>query len=323
MVNDIDVARRREPDALGAGQVAHRQSGRGGLAAARKRIFLPFIAPAFVLYVAFLVAPTVVAMWLSLYNWNGLTTRQWLGLRNYTVLFQDAVFLASLRNTVIILVVVGVAVFLFSFVLTTMMRGMRGRSFARSALFFPFMLSPIVLSIIWGIFFQHNGIVNGIFRQIGLSSVEWLAGPGLFRIVLLGVAWISVGLYITIILAGVDQIPRHYYDEAEIAGANALQRFWHVTLPLTWDVISVAAILWTINTLKLFDFIFAFGGSMNTLPPPSIWNSALFVYGETFGGQVPPYRFGYASASAIVMLAVFAVFVVILRRLMRREAVEL
>jgi raffinose/stachyose/melibiose transport system permease protein len=149
-----------------------------------------------------------------------------------------------------------------------------------------------------------------------------LSSRNIFKVILVGLAYINLGLYVTIILAGVDRIPKYFYEDASLAGANAIQRFRHITLPLSWDVVSVAAILWTINSLKLFEFIFAFGGSTTELPSPSVWNSALFVYGETFGGQVPSYSFGYASASAVFMLVVVGCLVVLLRRLMRRDAIQ-
>jgi raffinose/stachyose/melibiose transport system permease protein len=268
------------------------------------------------------IGPALGALWLSFNSWNGFGAARWVGLRNYKILVQDPAFKTAFTNTMIILIGVGAVVFVVSFALTMIMRDMRGRRFVRSVLFFPFIVSPIVLAIVWGLLFQHNGVVNTALNGIGIQGPAWMSSANIFKMILAGITWISVGLYATIILAGVDRIPSYFYEDASLAGAGAFQRFRHITLPLSWDVVSVAAILWTINSLNIFEFIYAFGGGTTELPAPSVWNSALFVYGETFGGQVPSYRFGYASAAALFMLAVFAIFIVLLRRLMRREAIQ-
>jgi len=223
----------------------------------------------------------------------------------------------------VILFAGGAIIFVAGFFFASFIRTMRGRNFIRAVLFFPFIASPIALSIVWGVLFQYRGIVNNILGDFGVGPVEWLAQENIFKMAVIGTIWVSGGLYVTILLAGMDQIPRSYYEVADLEGANAFQRFRYVTLPLSWDVASVAAILWTIEALKLFDFLFAFGGATSTMPPVEIWNSALFVYGQTFGDQVPSYRFGYASASAVLMLLLFGIIIVLLRRLTRREPIEL
>lgn len=135
--------------------------------------------------------------------------------------------------------------------------------------------------------------------------------------------WIYTGFYVTILMAAVDNIPAYYYEDAVLAGANSLQRFRYVTLPLSWDVVGVAALLWTISSVKIFEFIYAFAGASGYLPPTSSWNSALFVYGQTFGGRTAVYQFGYAAAAAITTLIPIGVLVLLLLRIMRREAVEM
>jgi raffinose/stachyose/melibiose transport system permease protein len=288
----------------------------------RRRLFLPFVAPALVLYILFFVAPSLAAVVISFTRWAGSGDAEWVGLRNYEVLVQDPVFHTAFANTLLILVAVGGFTFAVAFGLTMVLREMRGAKFVRNVLFFPYIVSSIVLSLLWGFLFQYDGLVNAFLKLVGFEPVKWLASGNLLPMILLGMVWINVGLYATIILAGVDRIPPQFYEDSALAGTNAFQRFFHVTLPMTWDVVAVAATLWTINSLKIFEFIFAFGGTTTDLPSQDVWNSALFVYGMSFGGRTPSYAFGYASAAAILMLALFAVFVLVLRRLMRREAIE-
>lgn len=305
------------------GRAAARRSGtRSSLDTRRRRLFYPFVLPALALYLIFFIGPAFAAVWISFHRWAGSGDMTWRGTRNYEVLVQDPAFHKAFTNTLIILVVVGAVMFIVSFALTMVLREMRGSKIARSVLLAPYIISPIVLSIVWGFLFQYDGLVNTLLRHLGAAPVKWLSADNLFKMILVGLVWINVGLYATIILAAVDRIPPQFYEDSAIAGTSAFQRLRYITLPMTWDVVSVVAVLWTINSLKMFEFIFAFGGDSNDLPSQTVWNSALFVYSESFGGKSPSYAFGYASAASILMLLLFAAFVLLLRRLLRREAIE-
>lgn len=96
----------------------------------------------------------------------------------------------------------------------------------------------------------------------------------------------------------------------------------NVTLPMAWDVISVCAVLWTVSSVKIFELILVYGGSSTgQAPPAQSWNTAMYVYEEAFPAQSTP-ALGMATAAAIVSLAMVGVFTVVLRRIMRRAAVE-
>lgn len=286
-------------------------------------MFWPFLLPALVLYTVFMVGPTLASFWIALHSWDGVGTMTWRGLTNFTLLFGDPVFRTALINTLVILFGVGLAVFALSFALTMLLRDMAGKRFARAVIFFPSIVSPLVLAIFWGFLFQQSGLLDSFLQQLGVADRPNFLGDHLWLIVCMGMVWMSTGLYVTIIMAGVDQIPPYLYEECDLAGATAWQRFRYVTFPLTWDVIATTTVLWTVSSLKIFDFILAFGGTTNDLPPTSTWNTALFIYGNTFGGRVPRYQFGYASAAAVVTLVTTILLVILLRRLTRREAVQL
>jgi raffinose/stachyose/melibiose transport system permease protein len=288
----------------------------------RRRLFWPFVLPALVVYLIFFIGPTIASVYISFHSWDGVGELEPRGLENYSVLLEDGTFRTAFKNTLLILVGVGAAVFVVSFALTTVIREMRGRRFVRSVIFFPNIVAPIVLSVLWGFIFRSEGLLDSAVRGVtGGPGPNWL-GDHLLLVILIGLLWVNAGFYTTIIMAGVDRIPKYYYEDCELSGANAFQRLRHVTLPLNWDVIATAAVIWTIASLKIFEFIYAFGGTTNDMPPVSTWNSALFVYGTTFGGRTPAFQFGYASASAVVTLLVVIVLVLLLRRLMRREAVQ-
>lgn len=284
-------------------------------------MLLPFVLPAVAVYSVIYLLPAIVNAGISLFAWRGSGPMTWLGPKNYVDLFQDAAFQGALVNTLLILFVVGGAVFLLSFGLIMVMRLMAGKRAATAILFFPNIVSGIVLAILWSSLFQHNGLVNsGLEQFFGVSGPEWWSSDNRFTMIMAALTWIMTGFYVTILMAAVDRIPMSLYEDAEIAGVNALQRFRYVTLPLIWDVVAVAATLWTISSIKIFDFIL--GSQSGGMPPLQYWNAAVFVYGESFGGREPAYQLGYAAAAAMVMVVLVAVVAVLLRRIFAREQVQ-
>ena len=288
----------------------------------RRRLFWPFVAPTLVLYLVVLLGPLLYTVYLSLYRWRGVGPRTFRGVGNYVQLAGDPAFRTAFGNTLAITLGVGAVVFALAFALTLVLREMRARRFARSMLFLPNIIAPIVLSILWGFVFRSDGLVNSALAAVGISGPNWLGANSQFLMICVALVWIYTGFYVTILMAAVDNIPAYYYEDALLAGASPWQRFVNITLPLSWDVVTAAALLWTISSVKIFEFIYAFAGASGYMPPIGTWNSALFVYGQTFGGRTAVYQFGYASAAAVTTLVPVGLLVLVLLRLGRREQVE-
>ncbi len=288
----------------------------------RRRVFWWFITPALVLYVGLMIIPSIQTVWISLNRWPGSGPMTFVGLDNYARLLADPVFRTSFTNTLAILFGVGGATFLISFVLMLVLRDLPGRKFIRSVIFFPNIVPGVVLSIVWGFLFQHEGLLNTVLRAIGISTPPaWLAENNLFFVIMAGLIWINTGFYATVLLASVDRIPPHLFEDAALAGASAFQRMRHIIIPLTWDVIGVAAVLWTISSIKIFEFIYAFAGGAGYLPPTKVWNTAVYSYAEAFSAQGIP-KYGTAAATAIVMLVLVGAMVGLARRVFQRETIE-
>ncbi|MFC1406526.1 MULTISPECIES: carbohydrate ABC transporter permease [Streptacidiphilus] len=292
------------------------------LAARRRRLFWPLLVPALLVYGVFFAGPSLFTVWLSLNKWAGAGPMSFVGLRNYQRLWSDPTFHSAFGNTLWIIFGVGGLTFLVSFGLTMVLRDMAGRKAARAILFFPNIISSVVLAILWGFLFQQGGLVDSILGATGWHHPpNWLGQGDLFRVIMIGLVWTSTGFYTTILMAAVDQIPPDLYEDCELAGANAFQKFRYVTLPLMWDVVGVCAVLWTISAVKVFEFIYAFAGAAGQMPDTGVWNTALYTYGEAFAsGGVP--RYGSAAASAVVMVALVGLLVALIRRVMRRDAVQ-
>lgn len=290
----------------------------------RRRLYWPLLLPALLLYLAFLIGPALFGVYASLTTWRGSGDEMlWVGLAQYRRLLADPVFHQVFWNTLAITVVCGIGIFAVTFGMTILLREMRGRKTLRALIFFPYIISPIVIAIGLGLLLAPEGAFNEALRSGGLPGLvrPWLSPEYLFRTILLGIIWVSTGFYVIIMMAGVDQIPSYYYEDSELGGANLWQKFRNVTLPLSWDVVSVAAVLWVINSVRIFEFIIAFGG-LGDAPPVRAQNVPLYQFFQTTGGRMPPYNLGYGAAMGVVMVALVAILVVLLRRLMRRDAIS-
>ncbi|MGF2949601.1 carbohydrate ABC transporter permease [Microbacterium alcoholitolerans] len=321
MTETMELVIHRDRSPVGAQRDA-RLAKSTPLARSRRRVFWWFVAPAAVLYLVLMVIPSIQTLWISLNRWGGAGPMEFVGFENYRRIFADPVFMISFRNTLLILFVVGGLTFLISFVLMLVLRDLRGRRFIRAVIFFPTIVPGVVLSIVWGFLFQHEGLLNTVLRSVGVTAPpEWLSENSLFLVIMLGLVWINTGFYATILLASVDRIPPYLFEEAALAGANAYQRLRHIILPLTWDVIGVAAVLWTVSSIKIFEFIYAFAGGAGYLPSTQVWNTAVYSYAEAFSAQGVP-KYGTSAATAIIMLLLVGVLVGLSRRIFKHETIE-
>lgn len=296
---------------------------KGGPANKRGRQFLPFVGPALLFYTALFIGPTIGAAWISLHEWAGSGPMKWRGVHNYVALFHDTMFRHSLVNTLELLVVVGVVMFVLSFAMSLVLRDMAGRRVARAVIFFPHLINALVFGAVIGFMFNPGGLVNSALSSVGIDGhPQWLSADNLFPLIMAAMLFITTGYYTTILMAGVDRIPPYYYEDCAMAGANAWQRLRYVIIPLTWDVFGVCAVLWTIASVKIFEIIWIFGGASGIGQPPNqTWTTAVYTYVTAFGGQSIP-QYGAGTAAAIVSLALIAVLVGLLRRLMRRDVIE-
>lgn len=305
---------RRPRTAAPAGSTIDRQ---------RRRLLLPFVGPAFVLYTILFVVPTIAAGWISLNEWAGSGEMTFVGLQNYVGVFKDPLYLRSFGNTLLILFVVGITIFVLAFAMTLVLRDMAGRKIVRSVIFFPHLINALVFGVLAGFIFNPGGAVNTLLKPLGVTQPPaWLAQDNIFPLIMATLVATTTGYFTTILMAGVDRIPPYYYEDCALAGATPFQRLRYVILPLTWDVFGTCAVLWTISSIKIFEIVWVFGGSSGAgIPPTQSWTTAVYTYVTAFSGMSTP-AYGAATASAIISLALVSVLVVLLRRVMRRDAVE-
>lgn len=262
----------------------------------KKSVINLFYIPAVILFLVFVIYPFIQGIRLSFTNWNGYSqTMKFVGIKNYTRLFQDANVKTALVNTLIYGVMstviqnilgLGYALFLNT--------KFKGRSIVRTIIYMPVMIAPLIMGYIMYFFFQYDGgAVNDILIALHKEPVDLLVHSGTaIRIIVLVNSLQFVGVAMVIYLAGLQNVPTMYYEAAMIDGATFWKRFKHITIPLLMPAISSSTILNLIGGLKLFDLVMALtsGG-----PGFSTHSLSTLVTNQYFSAQSA----GYASAIGI------------------------
>lgn len=289
-------------------------------AARNKRIAIIFgLLPAVLIYLVFAILPILQSFYYSLMEWNGFSEMQFVGLRNFTELFQDPLFWNSMKNNIYVVLAsvfgqVPIALF-FALLLN---RKIKGLKFFRTIGFLPVVLSTVVISLTWSLIYNsENGLINEFLRTIGLGELaqNWLGDTTLTMIsVLVVVIWQFVGLYLIIFLAALQNIPEEIIEAAKIDGASEWTTTWKITVPMIWDTIIVAVILCIAGSLKTFDLIYVMthGG-----PAHSTDVMALYMFNETFSQL----QYGYGSAVSVVIFFFSLILIYTVTKLLGKKMV--
>ncbi|WP_426504582.1 carbohydrate ABC transporter permease [Dactylosporangium sp. McL0621] len=276
------------------------------------------VSPAVVLLIVFFAVPMALAFGLAFTNAQLISPRpaRYVGLDNFTRLFGDAVFWASLRNTVYFGVVVVPVQAGAALVLALLINvKVRGRNFFRTVYFLPVVMSMVVVSLLWRFMYQPNGLVNQAVSAASLGhwhGTDWLNNPrtALPAIIFMSV-WQAVGFHMVIWLAGLQTIPDELYEAAAIDGATGWQRFRYVTWPgLRWTRTFILVTI-TIATFSLFTQISVMTGG----GPLDATTTVVFMAVRTGYEQ---HATGYASAISLVFF-VLVLAVSAVQRFLTRE----
>ncbi len=152
-----------------------------------------------------------------------------------------------------------------------------------------------------------------------LAKTPWLAPDKVLLATLIAMVWIWVGFNLILLMAAVEQIPQDMFDAAKIDGANTFQIFFQVTIPLIWEVLTIAVINFSIMALKVFEFPFIIKGLQ---APPELYTLAIYNYVLGFGRREPIWRMGKAAAVAVLMQIMVLLMIIFFARVFRRDTVE-
>ena len=288
----------------------------------RNRWAYIFISPFFILFAIFQAFPVGYSVYISLFDWNGIGPMTYVGLKNYSFLLGPGgkAFQQSLQNGVILFVMYVPVMTLLAIVLAVLLNSKRVRGFRiyRTVLFMPYITSMIAAGITFQLLLQQdNGLFNVVLEELGGSPQAWLEDKWLARFSLcLLIVWGWLGYNMVIMLAGLQTIPHELTEAARIDGANAVQAFFHITIPLLRPVIVFSVILSTIGSFGLFNETQAlFRSTRGAGPLRSTLTPLVYIYDQAFGR----FRLGRAAAAGYIYFALIFVLTLIQLKYMGRE----
>lgn len=277
---------------------------------------MALLAPAGALFSLMVLYPLAASVALSFYQWDGVGPRIWVGLGNYEELFADPVFRTAVANNFrwlggyLIAPVAGLALAIF---LQQTLFGMR---VVRSLFFMPFVISQVVVGLVFGWFFNARfGLFDTLLDAVGFAPVAPLDSErwSLWTMVAAGL-WPQTAYCMILFMTGLATLPADLVDAARVDGARGFALFRHVVFPHLRPVNFIVAMVCAVTALRSFDYvmIMTLGGPYN-----SSTVLAYYMYEQTFLSL----RYGYGAAIASVLLALTsAIIVLLLWRLFRREA---
>ena len=283
---------------------------------------IAFIAPAFFFFTMFIIVPTVASVYYSFTSWDGISpVAKIVGLANYKEIFTSARFGNALKNTVILTVFISVLENAFALGLALLVDNVRwGKNVFRSAFYIPVLISGIVSGFIWKIMYNYNfGTFNKILEGIGRGDLrqDWLGNTAL-TLVMIGIVlvWKGAGYYMIIYLASLQSVSAELIEAAQIDGANALQRFRHITMPLISGAFTINFTLSLINGLKVFDQI-----NVMTDGGPGFTSETLvyLLYKVGFNEG----RQGFGTAVGIMLLLIIIVLNTLQQKFLRSKEVQM
>ena len=267
------------------------------------------VAPVIIGLIVLNIYPFIDSIIMSLYKSQGLGPAKFVGLQNYVKMFKDKQLWQSTWNSfyfVILTVPVGVFIALLLAVLLN--SKIKGRDAYRCIYFLPMVVAPAAVAMVWRwIFNAEVGILNQMISIFGIKGPNWLSDPNLAIVSIAIIAiWSAVGYDLVMILAGLQSISASYYEAAEIDGANAVQRFFNITVPLISPTLFFVVLMRTMNSLKQFDTVYLLIKQTNPAFKKTFTLMVLF-YREAF----EKFNKGYASAIVMwsfVIIMIFTVF---------------
>jgi multiple sugar transport system permease protein len=285
----------------------------------RSRLYHPilpylFLLPYLLLFITLRFGPSIAGLGMSFTEWTIVGSPKYIGLANYQDMLTDPRFLTALQNTVRFvgltvptLVVLGLLIALF------LNQAHKGKTLGRVAIFTPYVLMSTVVGVIWTWLLEKDfGLINVYLGKLGIPGPPWLVDPDIAMFgIIIATVWWTVGFNTVLFLAGLQDIPEEYYEAAQIDGANSMQSFFLITMPLLSPTIFMVILLSIINSFQVFDqvYVMTSGG-----PGTATLTLVQYIYTTAFQFR----KMGYGAAIASVLFAILIIFALLQTHLYRR-----
>ena len=280
-----------------------------------------FVLPNLAIFGIFVLFPMLLNFYYAMTGGTALFLRDrpFVGLRNFEALFncqsfldpntcQEDLFWRAIYNTAEFVVFQVGGIVLISLITALILnKRIRGRGFFRSVFFYPVLLSPVVVALIWKWILQRDGLLNAMLvsmdreRVLFLLNAQW----AMFWVIFVSI-WAQMGFYTLILLAGLQSIPGELYEASAMDGANGWQNFRRITLPLLMPTMFVVFVLSLIRAVQVFDQVFVLTGGG---PGTSTLFLVQYIYDTGFSNQVQ--RFGLAAAASVSLGITLLIFTLI------------
>lgn len=267
-----------------------------------------FLLPAGIIYISVIVAPIFYSLFISLYKWNGIGDKVFVGLENYKSLFNgDKTFhTAIINNLVWIVLTIFITMSVSLAFAVVLNKKFIGRTFFRGFFYFPCVIAPIAVAIIWRwIYNPSMGFINEFFELIGLNFTQsWISDPNVsLYAVFMASLWQAIGQPMILFLAGLQAISPDVLEAATIDGANGYKKFFMVTVPLLKDTFVIVIATLIVAAMKVFDVVQGLTGGG---PNDSTQMISTYMYSQVFKYN----NVGYGTAIACVMVFMMLIVIV-------------
>lgn len=273
-----------------------------------KAMIAGFVLPCTLSLLIMYLYPVIRTIVMSFFAIDSVTASvsEWSfnGLGNYARIFGSATYLTSLSNMLKIWFVGGILTLtialLFAVILTS---GIRFKKFFRAAIYLPNVISAVALATMWiqYVYNQDYGLLNAMLEMVGLDGVRWLGTDMKFWAMLFAFVFGAVGYYMLIFISGIERIPQDLYEAATIDGANKIQQFFKITLPLLKGIIKTNLTFWSVNTITFFLWSKMFSpvsSEASTIVP------VVYLYDTVFGSTGNSERDAGACAAVGVVYSI-------------------
>lgn len=273
------------------------------------------LAPGCLFFAVFVIWPILDSFWISLHDWDGIHPMRFVGLGNYAELLHDDTFYTALENNVYWLLAYMLAP-VFGLVLALFLnQTIRGMRFYKSLFFFPFVISQVVVGLVFSWFFNVNfGLLNVVLHAVHLPRVALLESENWATVgIIIAGLWPQTAYCMILYLTGLTAINPELVEAARLDGASRWRLFRHVILPQLRPATFIAVVVCVVGALRSFDLvsIMTKGG-----PFDSSTVLAYYMYDQTFHS----FRYGYGAAIATVLFLLMDIYIAFfLWSLLRRE----
>ncbi|MDR9827434.1 sugar ABC transporter permease [Vibrio sp. FNV 38] len=274
-----------------------------------------FMMPALVIFSLYVVYPIFESISLSFYDWDGLGDKAWIGLGNYRELFDSEAFYTSLKNNFLWLIFfmlappIGLAIALF---LNQQVRGIR---VVKSLFFFPFVISQVVVGLVFAWFYDPSfGLFNIALNALGFESVSILANETYvtYGIIAAGL-WPQISYCMILYLTGLNNLDPEQLEAARLDGAKKLRMLWYIVLPQLRPATFIAIVVTVIGALRSFDLV-------ATMTAGGPWGSSTVLAYQMYEESIFNYRMGYGAAVSVMLFLIMDIYIAyFLWRMLRSE----